>query len=110
MSQNLSSAAVVIGALRVKCRIYLKIYNLPLTICLLMSSAENLCKQYGPRSGPTTCRARSGSNMFDSLMVILKEFFKNVDLKKKSADNYKIKAPQALRNTPPLLGAPKVIL
>ena len=24
-----------------------------LTLCLLLSSADNLCKQFGPRSGPT---------------------------------------------------------
>ena len=32
----------------------------------LLSSADNLCKQFGPRSGPKT---------FDTLIVILKEFF-----------------------------------
>ena len=28
-----------------------------LTLYLLMSSADNFCKQFGPRSGPTKCRA-----------------------------------------------------
>ena len=28
-----------------------------LTLCLLVSSADNLCKQFGPRSGQTVCRA-----------------------------------------------------
>ena len=28
-----------------------------LTLCLLLSSADNLCKQFGPRSGPTKPRA-----------------------------------------------------
>ena len=46
MLQNLSSAAVVIGAFRVND-----------TLCLLVSSADNLCKQFAPRSGPTICRA-----------------------------------------------------
>ena len=27
------------------------------TLYLLVSSADNLCKQFGPRSGPTKCRA-----------------------------------------------------
>ena len=31
--------------------------NYPLTLHLLMSSADNLCKQIGPRSGPTKRRA-----------------------------------------------------
>ena len=43
---------------------------------LLVSSAGNLCKKFGPRSGPTERRARSGSNQFDAQMVFLKEFFK----------------------------------
>ena len=47
------------------------------TLCFLVSSAANLSKQLGPRSGPTKCRAWSGSNMFDTQMVFLKEFFKN---------------------------------
>ena len=52
--QNLSSAAVVIGALRV---------NL---------FAANQC-----RSGPTKCQVRSGSKLFDTLMVFLKEYIEN---------------------------------
>ena len=35
-----------------------------------LSSANNLCKQFRPRSGPTEC---SGSKQFDR--VVLKEFF-----------------------------------
>ena len=31
-------------------------FNLPLSICLLVSSADNLCKRFRPRSGPTKCR------------------------------------------------------
>ena len=49
---------------------------------LLVSSADNLCKQFGPRSDPTKCRAWSGSKLFDTLMVFLKEFFKKVDFEK----------------------------
>ena len=36
-----------------------------------MPSADNFCKQFGPRSGLT--------KLFDTLMVFLKEFFKKVD-------------------------------
>ena len=45
-----------------------------------MPSADNLCKQFGPRSGLT--------KLFDALMVFLKEIFKKVDFEK-SADNTK---------------------
>ena len=45
------------------------------THCLLESSAHKLCKQIGARSGPTKRWARSGSNLFDSQMVFLKELF-----------------------------------
>ena len=44
-----------------------------LTNCLLMTSADNLCKQFGPRSG---------FKLFDTLMVILKELFEKVDFEK----------------------------
>ena len=40
-------------------------------------SADNICKQYGPRSGPS-----SGSKLFDNLIVFLKEFFEFFFLKK----------------------------
>ena len=53
-----------------------------LTLCLLVSPADNLCKQFGPRSGPTKCQAWSGYKLFDTLMVLLKEFFENVDFEK----------------------------
>ena len=32
----------------------------------LLSAADNLCKQFGPRSGQTFCRAWSGSKLFDT--------------------------------------------
>ena len=47
-----------------------------------MPSADNLCKQFRPRSGQTECRAWSGSKLFDTLMVFQKEFFKKVDFEK----------------------------
>ena len=40
-----------------------------------MLPADNLCKQFGPRSGSRFSR----SKLFDTLMVLLKEFFKKVD-------------------------------
>ena len=49
---------------------------------LLVSSADDLCKQIGPRSGPTKCRAWSWSKLFDTLMVFLKEFFEKVQIEK----------------------------
>ena len=48
---------------------------LPLSHCTPVFT-DNLCKQFGPRSGPTFCRALSGSKLFDNLKVFLKEFFK----------------------------------
>ena len=67
----------------------LKIFN-PLNIrCLLVPSADNLCKQFKPRSGPIKRPARSGSKLFDSLIVFLKEFLEKVDFEKKSADDKK---------------------
>ena len=50
-----------------------------------MSSADNLGKQFGPRSGLKNrqgSRAGSGSKLFDTLMVYLKEFFQNVNFEK----------------------------
>ena len=46
-----------------------------------------ICKQFGQRPGPTICRAWSESKLFETLMVLLKEIFENVDLKQKSADD-----------------------
>ena len=46
-----------------------KVFNL-----WLLSSADNLGKQFVSRTGPTECRSWSGSKPFDTLMVILKEF------------------------------------
>ena len=54
-----------------------------LTLCLPVSSADNLCKQFGPRSGPTI-RVQT---VCHSGGIFLKEFFKKLILK--SADNKK---------------------
>ena len=69
-----------------------KIQWFHLTFSLLVSSADSLGKQIGPRSGQTKRLAWSGSNLFDTQMVFLKEFFKNVDFDKnnnKTADDKK---------------------
>ena len=49
-----------------------------LTLCLLVHvpSDGTLCEQFGSPKR----RARSGSKLFDSLMVFLKEFFEKVEL------------------------------
>ena len=41
-------------------------------IYLLVSSADNFCKQLGPRPGPKECLALSGSKLFDTLIEFLK--------------------------------------
>ena len=48
----------------------------------LLSSADNFCKQFGPRSGPTECQSWSGFNMFDTLIVFLKEFLEKINFEK----------------------------
>ena len=45
-----------------------------------MSSADNICKEL---------ETRSGSRLFDTLKVLLKDFFEKVDFEKKSADDKK---------------------
>ena len=62
-------------------------YRLPKNISIKSTSdtvlsAHNLCKQIGPRAGLTKCWAWSGSNLFDTQMVFLKEFFEKVDFEK----------------------------
>ena len=52
------------------------------TLCPLASSADSICKQFGNRSGSTECRAWSGSKLFDTQMVFLKELFEKVDFEK----------------------------
>ena len=59
----------------------------------LLSSADKLCKQSGPRSGPTKRQAWSGSKLFDTLMVFLKDLFEKVNFQNnpqmtKSMQNY----------------------
>ena len=40
-----------------------------------LSSVDDLCKQFGPRSGPTNHQAKSGYKRFVTLMAFLKESF-----------------------------------
>ena len=62
-----------------------------LTLCLLGLSADNLCKQFGLGSGSTKCRAWSGSKLFDTLMVFLKDFFLKKNDFEKTLQTTKIK-------------------
>ena len=48
----------------------------------LVSSADNIFKQFGTRSVPTKCQAWSGYKLFDTMMVFLKDFFQNIDFEK----------------------------
>ena len=54
-----------------------------------MSSADNLCKQFAPRSGPTEVGLDLDPNCLDTLVVFLKEFFEKVNYEKKFADDNK---------------------
>ena len=67
------------------------------------SSADNLCKQFGPRSGPTLCRAWSGSKLFDTLIFdpnyltpwySWKNFSKKLIWKKNQQTTNSMKIPQ----------------
>ena len=51
----------------------------------LVVLSDNNSKQFGPRSGPTECWSWSGSKLFDTLIVFLKDFFEKVNFEKKSA-------------------------
>ena len=58
-----------------------------LTLYLLLSSVDNLCKQFGSSSGSLKCPSSSRSRQFDTLILFLKEFFEKVDFEKKSAED-----------------------
>ena len=47
-----------------------------------MPSAYNICKRFGPRSGPIELQSRSESNAFGTLIVFVKGFLKELILKK----------------------------
>ena len=48
-------------------------------------------------SGPTKCRAWSGSKLFDTLMVFPKEFYEKNDLEKKADDKKHAMLPSMQR-------------
>ena len=48
-----------------------------------MSSADNFCKEFGPRSGPTERGAWSGPKLFDTLIVFLKKNLEKKQQRKK---------------------------
>ena len=68
-------------------------WTLILTLYLLVSSAENFCKQFGSRSGPTKHRAWSESKLFDTLI----EFLIKVDFEKISRQQKAGKNPRGQR-------------
>ena len=51
-------------------------------ISIFNFATDNFCKQSGPRSGPITCWAWSGSKLFDTQMVYLKASFEKTDFEK----------------------------
>ena len=61
----------------------------------LLSSADILCKQSGPRSGSTECPSSSGSKPLGTLVVFLKDFAKSRQMTTKP---WKISSMQILRN------------
>ena len=90
-------------------KLYWKVYGdlryiVTLNSCLPVSSAGNFCKQFGTRPGPTfstKCQARSGYKLFDTLMVLLKEFFEKVYFEKIQQTtniNAKLTSMQSLKN------------
>ena len=62
--------------------------QLLLSLYLLVSSADNFCKQFWPRAEPTKCFAWSGSKLFDSIPEIILE--ESADDKKVWKGNDKI--------------------
>ena len=65
----------------------------------LLLSADNLCKQFVPRSVPTERWSWSGYRPFDTLIVFLNDALKKVNFENKSADDNKsIKIIQRAKN------------
>ena len=66
-----------------------------LTLSQLVSSADNLCKQFGLRSGPTKCRVWSGSNCLTRWLyswnnILKKNDFGKISRRQKSMQNYPV--------------------
>ena len=57
------------------------------------------CKQLGPRSGPTICRARFGSKLYDTLIVFVKEIFEKFHFEKNQMTTKAWKITQHARAT-----------
>ena len=53
-----------------------------LALFLLLIYADNLCKEFGPRSSLTNCLAKSVSKNFDFLMVFMIECLEKVHFEK----------------------------
>ena len=51
--------------------------------------ADNLCKQFGPRSGLTEYPVGSRSKLLVTLIVFLRKYFEEVNFEKKSVDDDK---------------------
>ena len=47
-----------------------------------LASTEDLCQQFGPRSGPIECWSWSESEQYDTLVVFMKVLFEKLILKK----------------------------
>ena len=58
-------------------------------LMVTLSSADNLCKQFRPRSGKTKHWAWSGSKLFDTLRLFLKDFLEKVNFFKKNPQTTK---------------------
>ena len=67
----------------------LQIDNKSLLLMWLLTSNDNLCKQFGSRSGPTKRQAWSGSKLFDTDGNPERFFFLKINLKKKSTEDNK---------------------
>ena len=67
-----------------------------------MASADSLCKYFGPDQA----RQKVGSDLFDTLLVFLNEFFEKVDFKlqQTTLKKYEGKELKALKSTQTLNG------
>ena len=67
-----------------------------LILCLLVSSADNLCKQFGSRSGPTKRRSWSGSKQFDTVgnfeksLIIGKNTTTKISIRQKACNRQRV--------------------
>ena len=68
------------------------VFQIGFTLSLLVPSADNLCKQFGRRSGLTIHLAWCGSRLFDTLLVFLKDFYEKVNFEKKNQTDDKKQA------------------